>query len=470
MGLFDRKTKVKTQTVDFVQKRVEMSSLFSTYIEYLNDTEEHNKGDFEIYHWEQADRKARPYITVRYDAATKTGTIFFDDQFEFECGEMSVDTKSRSYQLALAEPNVVIHKFGVKRINNKAMIRYISILNSINSTKVKPSLFYDINNLEDAQKPVEFTYCSVTNTARPGDLFAEALSASGDKYEYYITETGVQAVNKAHKAEEEAKAKAEAEAAAKAAAAAAIAKAEAEKARAEAEMAAANEAKIKAEAEARAKAEAEARLKAQQEAEARAQAAELAKHEAEARAKAEALAGTEAAKKAAEEARRAKAEAEKAAAEAQAKAEEEARIAQEAKAAAEAERAAAKAEAARAREEARKAAEEEAAKARAEAQAAAEAARAEARAKAEEAAAKAKAEEEARKKAEEEAAAARAAVEAAQAKAESAAEKARKDLAKEQMKQMLRDGMPPKLVAKYTGFAEEEVQKVADVLSLLGEL
>ena len=52
MGLFDRKTKVKTQTVDFVQKRVEMSSLFSTYIEYLNDTEEHNKGDFEIYHWE----------------------------------------------------------------------------------------------------------------------------------------------------------------------------------------------------------------------------------------------------------------------------------------------------------------------------------------------------------------------------------------------------------------------------------
>ena len=36
MGLFDKKTKVKTTTVDFVQKRVEMSSLFSTYIEYLN--------------------------------------------------------------------------------------------------------------------------------------------------------------------------------------------------------------------------------------------------------------------------------------------------------------------------------------------------------------------------------------------------------------------------------------------------
>ncbi|RIA65028.1 hypothetical protein EI71_01671 [Anaeroplasma bactoclasticum] len=470
MGLFDRKIKVKTQTVDFVQKRVEMSSLFSTYIEYLNDTEEHNKGDFEIYHWEQADRKSRPYITVRYDAATKKGEIFFDDQFEFECGEMTVDTKSRSYQLALAEPNVTIHKFGAKKINNKAMIRYISILNSINSTKVKPSLFYDINNLEDAQKPVEYTYCLLSNTAKPGDLFAEALSASGDKYEYYITETGVRAVNKAYKQEEEAKAKAEAEAKAKAETAAAIAKAEAEKAKAEAEALAAQEAKMKAEAEARAKAEAEAKIRAQQEAEARAQAQELAKHEAEARAKAEALAGTEAAKKAAEEARRAKAEAEAAAAAAEAKAAEEARAAAEAKAAAEAERAAAKAEAQRAREEAKKLAEEEAAKARAEAKAAAEAARAEARAKAEEAAAKAKAEEEARKKAEEEAAAAKAAVEAAKAKAENAAEQARKDLAKEQMKQMLRDGMPPKLVAKYTGFAEEEVQKVADVMALLGDL
>ena len=443
MGLFDRKTKVKTTTVDFVQKRVEMSSLFSTYIEYLNDTEEHNKGDFEIYHWEQADRKSRPYITVRYDASTKKGSIFFDDQFEFECGEMTVDTKSRSYQLALVEPNVVIHKFGVKRINNKAMIRYISILNSINSTKVKPSLFYDINNLEDAQKPVEFTYCQLTNVARPGDLFAEALSASGDKFEYYITETGVKAVNKATKAEEEAKAKAEAEAAAKAAQAAAVAKAEAERARAEAEALAAQEAKIKAEAEARAKAEAEARIRAEEAEKARIAAAELAKHEAEARAKAEALAGTEAAKKAAEEARKAQEDAE---------------------------RAAAKAEAQRAREEAKKAAEEEAAKARAEAHAAAEAARAEARAKAEEAAAKARAEEEARKKAEEEAAAAKAQVEAARAKAESAAEQARKDLAKEQMKQMLRDGMPPKLVAKYTGFAEEEVQKVADVMALLGDL
>ena len=470
MGLFDRKTKVKTTTVDFVQKRVEMSSLFSTYIEYLNDTEEHNKGDFEIYHWEQADRKSRPYITVRYDASTKKGSIFFDDQFEFECGEMTVDTKSRSYQLALVEPNVVIHKFGVKRINNKAMIRYISILNSINSTKVKPSLFYDINNLEDAQKPVEFTYCQLTNVARPGDLFAEALSASGDKFEYYITETGVKAVNKATKAEEEAKAKAEAEAAAKAAQAAAVAKAEAERARAEAEALAAQEAKIKAEAEARAKAEAEARIRAEEAEKARIAAAELAKHEAEARAKAEALAGTEAAKKAAEEARKAKEDAERVAAEAKAKAEEEARIAAEAKAAAEAERAAAKAEAQRAREEAKRVAEEEAAKARAEAHAAAEAARAEARAKAEEAAAKAKAEEEARKKAEEEAAAAKAQVEAAKAKAESAAEQARKDLAKEQMKQMLRDGMPPKLVAKYTGFAEEEVQKVADVMALLGDL
>ena len=67
-------------------------------------------------------------------------------------------------------------------------------------------------------------------------------------------------------------------------------------------------------------------------------------------------------------------------------------------------------------------------------------------------------------------AAAKAQVEAARAKAESAAEQARKDLAKEQMKQMLRDGMPPKLVAKYTGFAEEEVQKVADVMALLGDL
>ena len=74
------------------------------------------------------------------------------------------------------------------------------------------------------------------------------------------------------------------------------------------------------------------------------------------------------------------------------------------------------------------------------------------------------------KKAEEEAAAAKAQVEAARAKAESAAEQARKDLAKEQMKQMLRDGMPPKLVAKYTGFAEEEVQKVAYVMALLGDL
>lgn len=394
MGLFDRKTKQKTQTVDFVHKRVEMSSLFSTYIEYLNDTEEHNKGDFEIYHWEQADRKSRPYITIRYDASSKTGSIFFDDQFEFECGEMVVDTKTRTYQLALVEPNVVIHKFGVKKVNNKAMIRYISILNSINTTKVKPSLFYDINNLEDAQKPVEFTYCSLSNTAKPGDLFAEALSASGDKYEYYITEIGVKAVNKAHKLESEAKAKEEAEARAKAEVQAAVAKAEAEKAKAEAEKARIEGERKKAEAEAKAKAEAEAKAKAEKEAFNKAHAAEIAKAEAEARAKAEVEQSTEEAKKAAAEAKKAQQEAAK----------------------------------------------------------------------------KARAEAAARKKAEQEAAEAKAQAEALQAQADNAVEKARKELAKDQMKSMLKDGMPVKLVAKYTGFTEAEVQKVYDVLTLLGEL
>ena len=458
MGLFDKKQKVKSNTVLFVQKRVEMSTLYSTYIEYLNDTDEHAKGDFEIYHFETTDRKSNPYITIRYDAREKTGLILFNDQFEVQTGAMSVSPKE--YMLALAEPKILINKFGIKKINAKGMIRYISIINSINTTKIKPSLFYDINNLpDDSLKPIEFTLVSLSPDAKTGDLFAEAVSPSGDKIAYYIDEVGVKAVNKqkAQAAAEAAKAQAEEAAKAKAAADAA------------------------AKAEAMARAEAEAKIKAEAEAKARAEAQELAKHEAEARAKAEALAGTEAAKKAAQEAEAARAEAKKHAEEAAAKAKAEA----EARAKAEEEAAAAKAQI----EAARAAAKAEAEKARAEAKAAAEAAKAEAKRLAEEeakrlaeeakkeaeaakaeATKKAKAEAEARAKAEEEAAKALAEAEAAKAAAKEEAAKARKDLAKEQMKQMLRDGMPPKLVAKYTGFAEEEVQKVADVMSLLGDL
>lgn len=472
MGLFDKKPKVKTNTVLFVQKRVEMSALYSTYIEYLNDTEEHNKGDFEIYHYETTDRKGNPYITVRYNAKEKTGMILFNDQFEVETKEMTV--LKGEYALQLTEPDITIHKFGAKRINAKGMIRYISVLNSINKTKIKPSLFYDVNNLEEFEKPLEFTFVTLNPNQKAGDVFAEGITSTGDKFTYFVTEVGVKAINKT--AEAEKKAEAEAEAKAKAAA-----EAEA-KAKVEAEL------RIKAEAEAKAKAAAEADARAKAEAEAAIAAAELAKAQADARAKAEAEAGTSAARekaRAAEEARlaaekaaaeaKAKAAAEKAAAEAEKKAAEaEKRAAEEArlqaqKAAEEARLAAEKA-AEEARTEARRRAEEAAAKAKAEAEAAAEAAREEARKHSEAARAEAKAAEEARLKAEEEAAAAKAAVEAARAKAESAAEEARKNLAKEQMKQMLKDGMPPKLVAKYTGFPEEEVQKVADVLKLLGDL
>ena len=182
MGLFDKKPKVKTNTVLFVQKRVEMSALYSTYIEYLNDTEEHNKGDFEIYHYETTDRKGNPYITVRYNAKDKTGMILFNDQFEVETKEMSVI--KGEYSLVLTEPDITIHRFGAKRINAKGMIRYISVLNSINKTKIKPSLFYDVNNLEEFEKPLEFTFVTLNPNQRAGDVFGEGITSSGDKYTY----------------------------------------------------------------------------------------------------------------------------------------------------------------------------------------------------------------------------------------------------------------------------------------------
>ena len=475
MGLFDKKAKVKTNTVMFVQKRPEMSSLYSTLVEYLGDSDEHAKGDFEIYHYETTDRKGEPYVTVRYDAKEREGMILFNDQFIVETKEMSVSKGDNG--LVLDNPDVVVNNFGAKKVNAKSMIKYITAINSISKTKLKPSLFYDINNLDESLKPVELTFVSLNPNPKVGDKLAEGIAASKDKYAYFVDEVGVKAVSKAEenkmRAEAAAKAKAAAEAKAKADAEAAAKKAAEEKARIEAakkeaERLAAEE-KVKQEelakqqAAARAKAEAEANTAAAREkakaAEEARLAAEKAAAEAKEKAEAEKKAAAEARAKAKEEAAAAKAAAEaekKAAAEAKAKAQEEAAAA---KAAAQKAAEEAKAAAAKAAEEAKAKAAEEAAAAKA----AAEAAKEEARKHSEAAAAAKAAAEEAKLKAEKEAAAAKEA-------AAKAAEDARKNLAKEQMKQMLKDGMPPKLVAKYTGFPEEEVQKVADVLKLLGDL
>ena len=450
MGLFDKKAKVKTNTVMFVQKRPEMSSLYSTLVEYLGDSDEHAKGDFEIYHYETTDRKGEPYVTVRYDAKEREGMILFNDQFIVETKEMSVSKGDNG--LVLDNPDVVVNNFGAKKVNAKSMIKYITAINSISKTKLKPSLFYDINNLDESLKPVELTFVSLNPNPKVGDKLAEGIAASKDKYAYFVDEVGVKAVSKA----EENKMRAEAAAKAKAAAEA--------KAKADAEAAAKKAAEEKARIEA-AKKEAE-RLAAEE----KVKQEELAKQQAAARAKAEAEANTAAAREKAKAAEEARLAAEKAAAEAKEKAEAEKKAAAEARAKAKEEAAAAKAAAQKAAEEAKaaaaKAAEEAKAKAAEEAaaaKAAAEAAKEEARKHSEAAAAAKAAAEEAKLKAEKEAAAAKEA-------AAKAAEDARKNLAKEQMKQMLKDGMPPKLVAKYTGFPEEEVQKVADVLKLLGDL